>query len=293
MQTDKFEGAHGKQLEMYVWETESPKAVVLIVHGMAEHMARYDDFAKYLNSKGIIAAGLDLRGHGQTDNNTLGYCEGEMWKDSIIDQVMFAQKLKEKYGVKLVVLGHSYGSFITQALIEESTAADMYILSGSCYMKSIEVLLGNIIAKSIEKHKGGQAKAEQIFNMTFGAYDKKFNGKAAWLSRDKAQVEKYNNDEMCGYCCSAHFYVSFFNGLTELYKKENLQKVDINIPIYIYSGSVDPVGKAGSGVKKLYDMYKKLGVRNLNMKLYENELNNVEVYIDVVETILQTLKCDI
>jgi len=299
MKNDSFIGVGGKRLTRYTWEISEPKAVLIIVHGMAEHMGRYDDFAKHMNTAGFIVTGVDLRGHGKTDKETLGYCEGEMWKDSVKDITLLIKDMKNQYGLPVAVMGHSYGSFLTQTLIEENAGADMYVLSGSCYMKSAEVPLGKTIASISERNKGEKYPLKVIYDMSFGSYNKKFGGEAAWLSRDKEMVDKYKADVMCGFCCSAHFYKCFFTGLSGLYGKTALSRLDKKVPIYIFSGSVDPVGKNGNGVKKLYDFYSKGGVQNVNMMLYTNgrhemlnELDRNQVYEDVATAMRNGLKLE-
>lgn len=298
MERQVFE-RNGKKLALYLWETKNAKGVVQMVHGMAEHMGRYNDFAEFLNLKGYIFVGLDLRCHGFTDRETLGYSEGDIWEESVADNIELSEWLKAKYRLPLIVMGHSYGSFLTQRLIETNRFANAFILSGSCYMKGLILNVGHIIAKNLVK-KDGKQPATILFKMTFASYDKAFGGEAKWLSKDTAIVEKYKNDELCGYCCSASFYESFFRGLKNVYDKENLDNVSIEKPIYIFSGAEDPVGKKSKGVIKLYEMYKKLGVEKLSMKLYEkgrhemlNETNKAEVYADVCAWLNKVIESDL
>ena len=53
------------------WEIENPKNIVLIVTGMAEHSARYDDFAKFLNENGYSVYCLDHYSQGNVKNGEL------------------------------------------------------------------------------------------------------------------------------------------------------------------------------------------------------------------------------
>ena len=119
-----------------------------------------------------------------------------------------------------------------------------------------------------------------------------FRSPYAWLSRDKEQVKKYILDEQCGWVMSTAFFKWFFTGLKSSYRDENLAKIDKNKPIAIFSGDKDPVGGNGKLVKKLYEQYVNLGVKDVTMKLYPdarheilNEINNAEVYADVLAKI--------
>lgn len=291
MQQTKFATADKKEVALFVWdEVKEPRLVVQLVHGMCEHSLRYDHFAKWLNERGIIVAMNDQRGHGASANpDSYGYEEGEMWENNVADQISLSEYLVDKYKLPLVLFGHSYGSFLTQRLIEIDHLPLAYVLSGSCYMKNALMAVGAVIAKSMAR-KNGNMPNVTMANMSFKAYEKTYPGRNSWLNRDQKEVDKYNADPACGYVASRNFYYTFTKGLKTIYTKEAAAKVDLDKPIYIFSGAGDPVGEYGKGVQKLYDFYKNLGVKELSMKLYENgrhemlnEINKMEVYEDVLE----------
>lgn len=281
----------GRKIEMYVWdEVKNPRAVVKIAHGMAEHSARYDDFAKYLNSKGLIVVMNDHRGHGLTaEPDSLGYEEGDMWTNNVLDQTTIINYCKEKYGLPIVMMGHSYGSFITQAVIEEHPDVVGFILCGSNLMKGISYKLCKLLASDMCKNRGGRHPAQTIVNLSFKAYENKFPGQNAWLNRDEAEVKKYNEDAQCGFICSANFYRTFMDGISHLYKKESYSKIDVEKPMLIIAGAQDPVGNYSKGVNKLEKFYvKTVGVKRVKKLLYDgarheilNETCKQQVYDDV------------
>lgn len=300
MKQSRFISHDGRELELYVWdEVAEPKAVVKIAHGMAEHSARYDDFAKFLNSKGYVVVMNDHRGHGLTaEKDSLGYEDGDMWTNNVLDQIAVLDRCREKYNLPLVMMGHSYGSFITQAVIEERPDVAGFILCGSNFIKGISFSLCGAIAKSMCKHKGGRYPAQLIVDLSFKSYEKGLNGKNAWLNRDEAEVKKYNEDAACGFVCSANFYRTFMNGISKLYKKEYYGRIDVEKPLLLIAGSQDPVGAYGKGVDKLNKFYqKKVGVKNVTERLYEgarheilNETCKQEVYEDVANWIAEVIK---
>lgn len=282
----------GRKIEMYVWdEVKNPRAVVKIAHGMAEHSARYDDFAKYLNSKGLIVVMNDHRGHGLTaEPDSLGYEEGDMWTNNVLDQTTIINYCKEKYGLPVVMMGHSYGSFITQAVIEEHPDVVGFILCGSNLMKGISYKLCKLLASDMCKNRGGRHPAQTIVNLSFKAYENKFPGQNAWLNRDEAEVRKYNEDAQCGFICSANFYRTFMDGISHLYKKESYSKIDVEKPLLIIAGAQDPVGNYSKGVNKLEKFYvKTVGAKRVKKLLYDgarheilNETCKQQVYDDVI-----------
>ncbi len=281
----------GRKIEMYVWdEVKNPRAVVKIAHGMAEHSARYDDFAKYLNSKGLIVVMNDHRGHGLTaEPDSLGYEEGDMWTNNVLDQTTIINYCKEKYGLPVVMMGHSYGSFITQAVIEEHPDVAGFILCGSNLMKGISYKLCKLLASDMCKNRGGRHPAQTIVNLSFKAYENKFPGQNAWLNRDEAEVRKYNEDAQCGFICSANFYRTFMDGISHLYKKESYSKIDVEKPLLIIAGAQDPVGNYSKGVNKLEKFYvKTVSVKRVKKVIYDgarheilNETCKQHVYDDV------------
>ncbi len=295
MKTEKFQSFDGTVLQCYLWDNvRNPKGVVQISHGMAEHARRYDDFANYLNQNGYIVFADDHRAHGmtstkQSSKGVKGYHKGNIYFDTVKDECAITKMLKDRYSLPVFYLGHSYGSMVGQRYIEECKDYSGVILSGSAMMKGALLNTGATVANVNYKLTGGEKTAKLLDKLTFGAYNKPFKNESdfAWLSRDKENVKKYIFDEQCGYVMSVAFFKFFLNGLKESYKAENLAKIDKNKPIGIFSGDNDPVGGNGKLVKKLYDQYKSLGVKDLTLKLYPNarheilnETNRAEVYAD-------------
>ncbi|MDE7079326.1 MAG: lysophospholipase [Clostridia bacterium] len=288
------------EVAMTIWEPDGQaKGIVQIFHGMVEHIDRYDDFAKYLNSKGYIVAGDDHRGHGRTAKKEfLGQVPyGHTYFDTIDDEKIITAFLKEKYpNLPIFIFAHSYGSFLGQGYIQQnSKEIDGCILSGSAMMAGGEVKIAKSVSAMQYKLCGRDKPANLIKNLTFGQYEKPFKKEKrvnAWLNRDVEECEKYNNDPYCNYTMSIAFYKNFFDGLSKIYDSERLAAIDKKLPIFIVSGDRDPVGKMGKAVTKLYDMYKGLGIENVSIKLYEqarheivNELNKADVYDDISEWI--------
>ena len=280
-------GYKGEPLVGYFYENvKNPKAVVQIIHGMQEHAKRYDDFAKYLNTKGYIVFINDLRGHGENvkDEKLQGHSEGDIFEETVNDQIIIANTLKEKYKLPLFVVAHSFGSFVTQMCITRSQVFDKVVLSGSAYTKNASFKFGKLTANFCAialKRK----PAQLIEAFSFGVYRTKFkNGN--WLSRDEEVYKKYVSDPYCGHSFPYSFYKSMFAGTLKNYKE--LEKIKNNLPILILSGDSDPVGGYGKLVTKLYNVYRKTGMQ-AECKLYNgarheilNETNTNEVYNDIV-----------
>ena len=299
MRTESFTAVDGKTVSLKIWDdVQSPVGIVQIVHGMGEHITRYSEFAEYLNTSGLIVAGDDHRAHGDTDPDALGLAgEGDLFENTVADEQGITALLKVRYGLPLVILGHSYGSFLTQRYLTLGTdEIDGAVLMGSAAMGGFVVNLGRKIAESKVK-KGEKDEGGKIFaSLTFEAYDKKVKeGKNAWLNRDKAEVEKYNSDPMCGFSCSNGFYYYFFGGLQAIAKDDG-SRIRKDLPLLIISGDADGVGGYGKLVKKLCKRYENFGL-NPKLKLIEgarheilNETNKLETYAAVRSFVLDAVK---
>ena len=286
----------GTDIHCYIWnEVENPKAVVQIAHGMGEHCGRYNDFASFLNKNGYIVIAEDHRGHGKTCGyDKRGIVEGDSYNDTITDMIALTNNYAyKKYKLPVVLIGHSYGSFLSQGYIERNgDRLAGVILSGSAYMNTTQVAFGRVVATIQNAFLGGEKPAKLIAKLSFGAYDKQFKSEKqpfAWLTRDKDVVKQYIADENCGaaFTMSIAFQKSFFCGMKTINQPKALAGIPKDLPIFIASGDKDPVGGNGALVSRLYEEYRTLGLQNLSIKLYPdarheilNELNKEEVYAD-------------
>lgn len=220
----QFTTFDGKQIFVREWKVEDPRGVVQIAHGMNEYAARYDKFARLLNELGYTVVADDHRGHGDTDAETLGYAPGDMFADTVEDMAHIAEFYRGRYpGIKYVLFGFSYGSFLTQSFIQKH--ADLIggaIIAGSSRQNALAVRAGLLIASLGCLCKGEDAPAKLVNGMVFGGYDKKFKeGRGQWLSSDRE-----NNARLCGGpVLHLHLQQQFFPQLLPrpggaVYKKE-------------------------------------------------------------------------
>ncbi|MFT8315352.1 MAG: alpha/beta hydrolase [Clostridium sp.] len=289
-------------LEIYVYKCEPEKninikGVVQIAHGMAETAARYEGFAKVLTENGYIVYINDHRGHGKTAKNieNVGYLaekDGFEWLVKDMHTLTDIIK-KENKDLPIFLLGYSMGSFLTQRYImlygKELKGAILY---GSNGRQGLILRIGLLVSKLEIKKNGVKAKSQILNDLIFGGYNKPFKPnrtKFDWLNRNNEEVDKYIKDPFCGTVFTCSFYYDFFRCLIEIENKKNLKNVPKDLPIYIFSGGKDPVGKSGKGVKRLAETYKSLGVKDLTFKLYKdgrhdmlNEINKDEVIEDVL-----------
>ena len=281
----------GKVVSVCVWEPQgAPKGIVQISHGMAEHILRYEHIAEYLSKNGYVVIGDDHRAHGLTDKERLGFSEGDIYSLTLSDMAEITTYAKKLYpGLKVVLFGHSYGSFLSQGYVQEhGDLVGGVILGGSAKMSGIVPFAGGVIANIGYLFKGGEKKAELLKKVTFDAYEKKLGG-GSFISSIDSETERYLSDPYCAFTCSYGFYKYFFKSFGRIYKKKNLSKIDINKPIFIISGDHDPVGDYTVSTTALYEMYRKLGVKDLKLKFYKdvrheylNDISREEAFSDIL-----------
>lgn len=198
----------------YEWnDVANPKGIIQIAHGMVEYAQRYDKIAKIFNQNGYIVVADDHRGHGNTNPESLGYSDGEMFFDTILDMKKLLDITKEKYpNIPYILFGFSYGSFLTQYFIGNyGKSLDAVIIGGSSKNSRLSTKFGQFVAKIGCIFKGKQKPAKLIKKLTFNVYDNKFEDKC-FLSTNKENNEKYFNDPFCSFVCSYNFYYNFFKG---------------------------------------------------------------------------------
>lgn len=279
---------------LYQPKSDLIKGIVIIVHGMAEHIDRYDNFMKQLSENNYIAVGYNQRGHFETitDYNDYGFIsELDGFNYLLNDLSNIFKDLKDKHpGLPIFIFGHSMGSFITQRFVQlYNLKPNGIILCGTGVNSNFKLASAKTLAKIIVKTKGPRHKCKLLDNMTFGSYNKKFKPNRTdfdWLNTINSEVDKYIKDDYCGGVFSATFFRDFFNMLISINKDNDLITKDISI--LLISGKEDPVGNMGKSVNKLYNKYVQLNIKDVNMKLYEgrheilHDVSKEEIINDVI-----------
>lgn len=282
--TEKIASTDSKNnLNVIIWETEKePIGVLQIVHGMAEYIDRYDNFAKYMTEQGFNVIGHDHLGHGHSvsDEHDYGFFAEENGDKIIIEDMhSVTQYAREKWEeLPNFILGHSMGSFcLRQYLTKYSNDVFGAIIMGTGWIPSAAAFLGKTIATNTCKSKGSHTVNPLLIKLTLEPYNKPFapaRTNCDWLSRDEKQVDLYVNDKLCGFDFTAGAYKDFFTVLEKIAKNRQLIGMRKSLPILITSGSVDPVG-GKKACEKLNAQYKRCGIDDVTLKLWENDRHEI------------------
>ncbi len=297
MESFTFKALDGADIFARAWLPSTAKGVVQIAHGMAEHCLRYDWFARELVEQGFAVYANDHRGHGETapSEDKLGYfADKDGWDTVVTDLKSLTDVIREKHpGCPVFLFGHSMGSFLSRDYIAHY-GKDLagVALSGTAGDPGLLGKAGLMVSKTQAFFKGGKSPSPLMDKLSFGAYNKAFAPNRTpfdWLSRDPAQVDAYVKDPFCGFLCSTQFYVDLLTGILKISSPEHIAKTPVSLPIYLFSGSMCPVGENGKGVQKTYQAFQKAGITDLSIKLYDqgrhemlNEINREEVASDAI-----------
>ncbi|KAB3528834.1 alpha/beta hydrolase [Alkaliphilus serpentinus] len=273
------------------------KAVLQIAHGMAEHSGRYEEFATFLTNHGYGVYANDHIGHGKTAESSeeLGFlAEEEGWQRVVKDMQQLTSLIKGQHpDTPIFILGHSMGSLLTRTYIQKYGKEVMgVILSGTSGKAGLSGELGLLICKLETIRLGKRGRSKLMDNLMFGGFNQGFEPtrtKFDWLTSDKIEVDKYIYDDFCGGVCTTSFYKDIILGLKEANSADGLKNIPKELPILIFSGEKDPVGKDGKGVTEVYEDYTSGGFDDVSLKLYKdgrhemlNECNKEEVYRDIL-----------
>ena len=288
----------GTEVFVYRWlPADDSKAVVQIVHGMAEHAGRYGRLAEALNRAGYAVYAGDLRGHGRTakDAGDLGlFAEADGWAKVTGDLWLLNRRIAtEQPGKPLVLLGHSMGSFIVQQfLAEHGEVLAAAVLSGSGGKPNALATVGRLVARLERWRKGGRGKSLLIHALSFGAFNKSFKPARTpfdWLSRDPAEVDKYAADPLCGFMVSNQLWCDLLPALARIADPAFQARIPKRLPVYVVSGSRDPVGENTKSLQQLLGAYRAAGLTQVTHRFYLdgrhemfNEVNRDEATGDLI-----------
>ena len=305
MRTDfYFDSVGAGKIHCCRWTPEGEiRAVVQIVHGIAEYIERYDDFANYLNARGWLVVAEDHMGHGQSINGEgiQGYFHGG-WFSAVADTYQLLKMTKEAYpGVPYVLFGHSMGSFMTRSILCKypDSGISAAVICGTGWQPGVVVTAGIGICQAVCKKTGEQNPNEKLQNLVFGSYNSRVEHPRTpydWLSRDKKIVDDYIAHPLCGFTASCGLLRDMLIGIRFVQRKENLARMNQELPVLFLSGGDDPVGNYGKGVRQAAKAFRDAGMKHVTERVYPlgrheilNEINRDEVYQHTADWIAQQI----
>ena len=295
----------GYELSVNRWQPDTEeeiKGVIQLHHGLAEHSLRYDRFGSVLAENGWVLNAYDMRGHGRSAENAEKNGTGIFGKladkkgfdRAVLDLKAVIENLKQDFpGKKTILMGHSFGSFVSQGFIEEfGSEIDACILCGTAGPRPVLVGFGSFFTHLITFFTGKNKIVPVLDKLAFGSYNARIPNPRTefdWLSANELNVDMYKMDNWCGFPLTASFFCSMLEGLSKIHKSSNIKKIPVTLPVFFIWGSEDPVGSYGASIKDLIEIYRSNGMK-VEFKEYPgdrhellNENDKETVEHDIIE----------
>jgi alpha-beta hydrolase superfamily lysophospholipase len=295
VETFKHKVKDGTELHAYRWTpTGEPRATIYLAHGMGEHAARYERTGKKLAEQGYLVIANDHRGHGRTAK-MLGDFGTDGWNRTIDDIFQMMQTYSTQ-GKPRILIGHSMGAMLSQQFVTRyGFSLDALVLSGS---PGFSPTLVNWITRMLcwieNKRLGPLKESALLSSLIFGSANKPFeadNPAASgfeWLSRDAAEVQKYIDDDLCGFVPFPASLGEIFAGASTSQDKHQIRDIPQDLPIYVFSGTADPVHGELKNINRLLNAWRGRGLTTTT-KFYAdgrhemlNETNRDEVISNLI-----------
>ena len=301
---DSRDGEHKIHSIRWVPEHDKPVCVLQIIHGMTEHIDRYDGFAQYMAGKGILVVGDDHLGHGKSvrPGEPYGYfCKEDAATVLVRDEHRLKKMTQEQYqGVPYIILGHSMGSFIARNyLIRYGSGIDGAVIMGTGMQSKIQLAAARALAGIQILFCGPKHVSKLIDKLAFGMFNKRIEAPKTpsdWLCSNEESVKRYRQDPMCNFTFTANGFQTLMKLIWNLHDVEKLKKMPRQLPVFFVAGEEDPVGDYGRAVKQVYESFLQLGMERVQMNLYPgdrheilHETDRAEVYADIYRWILQSV----
>ena len=276
-----YRAADGRQLAGFRWTADDGKTdsgVVVLVHGMGEHLRRYDHVADALTAHGYAVYGHDHRGHGASlaAGDQPGQLGHNGWSALVDDlNLVIAQAKSDHPGLPVAVVAHSMGSFATQQfLLDHGSDVDAVALTGTAALDLLEPALD--LSSDLDL---------SAFNTPFQPARTDFD----WLSRDESVVDAYIADPLCGFGIDAASVKEMFAGARRLADPDEVARIPHYLPVYLAVGSKDPINGELNLLWALVDRYRAAGLNDVTVRVYDdgrheilNEINRAEVIEDLL-----------
>lgn len=257
---------------------QSPKATLLIIHGMAEHSGRYEALAQYLADNGIAVLTYDQLGHGRTISNAseLGFFEKSHPMQALLkDVLIMTEALKARYpNVPHFIMGHSMGSFIARTFLQHHSSdfAGAILMGSSDTDPMVKVFLPVTQVLNRIKPKQPNTLFAKTTNKILNSKlkDKKAKSQFAWVCKNPEALAEYERDPLCGFDFTNNGFLGLFNLMNRGLAKDWAQTIGRDFPMLFMSGAEDPIGNNSKGIKALTKRLNSQGFEHIDTKLYPN-----------------------
>lgn len=292
-----FDSCGAGKIHVRCWEPmDRPCAVVQIVHGIADYAERYNGFAEFLTQNEFLVVAEDHMGHGRSDGDgcVRGYFNGG-WFNAVQDTYRLLQMTAEEFpDIPYILFGHSMGSFMAQTILQKypESRISACILCGSGWQPEVALSAGLRICNAACRIYGEKVPSPRLQALVFGAYNLRVERPRTpydWVNRNHRCVDELIADPLRCDAITAGLMRDMLMGIEFIQQKENLERMNKELPVLLISGGDDPVGSYGDGVRRIAENFEAVGMESVTCRIYPlcrheilNEINKAEIYSDIL-----------
>lgn len=280
----------------YEWHPAyEPIGIIQIIHGIKEHVARYEALARYFTNAGFLVVGADHPGHGPAAEEP-GYLAGG-WSQAVKNiRSLYKRTHCVHKSLPYIMFGHSMGSFLLMTYLsvyhDDLSGA---VISGTGWQPEAAVAAGRAMCKALSGKCDEHSRNKLLNTLIFGGYRRHFaseHSNSGWISSDIEVVKRYENDPLCTWTPTIQLCSQMLRGIQRNQMRSNLTKMQKHLPVFFISGQQDPVGNFGNGVLKTVQAFKDAGMNDVLVELYpamrhecHNEIGKERVFDDILHWI--------
>ena len=279
-----------------LWHARKNKhGMVLIVHDLADHSQRYQNFALFLTHHGYSVVAYDLRGHGFSalssmdrdnrmqlkknlhENPEFGYMPGNGWPIYLDDLGDVLKYVFSRYSTQQnFLIGHGMGGMIIASAFSVLSRKLLNPLTGAILAAPLpspglrDEIIKSKINSTIKQYDDTQVHPH-IDRMILGRYSrggKTLRTEQDWISSEPGEVDAYIADPLCGNPPRLGLYKTVLEGRNFVYSRKRHPGIR-PVPLFIFSGRDDPASAYGRGVKQLNDLFHGYGWQNITTQYYD------------------------
>lgn len=269
--SDSFEAINGTTLHLRRWWPDGhPRATVQLVHGMVEHVGRYDQLGAALAERGFAVIADDHRGHGQSMPAGRGrFADRDGWATVVEDLHQVHLRTRAEHpGLPHFVVGHSMGSLLTRDLVathHDDLDDDLAgaVIVGTATWPGLRGALGLGLARALNLVVPARP-ATLLNSMTFAGHNDRFEHRtdSDWISDDPDWVDAYLADPLCGFVPTNSFFVDLLQGTRRVSDPTVVAGTPKRLPLLLIGGELDPVG-GPEAIEQVANLYLRHGVSRI------------------------------
>lgn len=295
-QEKKLKARDGYELALRIYETDEPKAVVKFIHGMEEYQDRYRPFAEFLRDAGYTVVTADLRGHGKNAPMLSHIADQDGHLRLLEDEEAILEMIHENWaGIPVILFAHSMGTIIARVFLQKWSREFHKVVLSGYPNPNPAAAAGSVLAGLLASFKGAKGYSKLVDGMVLGTFSKAVPDAKTpvdWLSYNPENVERYQEDPLCGARFTLGSYSALFGLIKLMGNPGKYEEVWKELPILLISGKDDPCTGGEKGREASEAVLRKAGFRELQIVTLDgmrheilNETEKERVYRKILEFI--------